>query len=84
MRRRERECQTKIAAVGAPATEHHAREIATCGVYAVVSHLSILCNCFLILRGIVHEDFKKSIFLEPIICFFSFGICASNYSVGDY
>lgn len=48
MGRREPRYETKAATIVAPVAERSARGITTCGVYAVVSHASILHNCFFI------------------------------------
>lgn len=39
---------TKIAVIRALLAECGAHEMVTCGIYVVISHSSILCNCFLL------------------------------------
>lgn len=42
-------------------------------------------NCFLVVKhGILNEDSKNAIFLQPIIRVFSFDICVPNYSEIEY
>lgn len=50
--------------------------VETCGLYTVVSCVSVLCNCFLytVPHGINHEDAKNAIILELTTCSFSFDI----------
>lgn len=70
-----------MAAIGAPVAERRAREIGTYGVYGVVAHAIVLRNCCLIvLHGILRADFIQAVFLELIICSFSFDISVSNCS----
>lgn len=67
--------------IGAPVTNRHARETATCNVYTVVARASVLRNGFLIApRGILHEDCKNAIFLELTIRGSSLDIRVSTYS----
>lgn len=61
--------------IRAPVVEHRACGIATCGIYVVILRASVLRNGFLILpRGILHEDFKNAILLEPTIRSFSINV----------